>query len=148
MIDLDALVAEAKAMIDGAEPEFVEVVLAGHQAGVRFAPMLGADWRELVLKYPPRTDVLQDMNLGYNVDDVVAAYPDVALVKGDEVDDMIRVDAEGKSFSKWPAVYGALTATGRKDVAAAMWAAHERTPERLVEAAGKALSASRKKKRS
>lgn len=146
-MDLDALLAEADELIENAEMEFVPVVLARRQVGVRFLPISGDAWRNLVLRHSPREDVVQDVNLGYNVDAVVAAFPNVALVVGDEVDDMIRVDAEGKSYSKWPAVWKRLTSTGRKDVATSIWAAHERTPERLVVDAGKASPVSRKKKR-
>ncbi len=145
-LDLDALLAGATALIDDAEPELVPVVLAKRQLGVRFLPMSGADWRDLVLKHPPRKEVVRDMNLGYNVDAVVADYPDVALVDGDEVEDMLRQDGEGKQVSRWPAVWRALTATGRKDVSSAIWAAHELTPERLVDSSGKASAGSRKKK--
>lgn len=145
MIDIDALIAEADRLVADAEVEFVPVTLAGRQVGVRFVPISGADWRNLVLKHPPRPEIVQDMNLGYNVDDVVAAYPELALVDGQDVDDMIRAGKDGPE-SMWPAVWQRLTATGRKDVASAMWAAHERTPERLVADAGKASAASRKKK--
>lgn len=145
-LDLDALISKAREMVSNAEPELVPVILAGQQVGVRFVPMSGADWRELTLKHPPRTDVMRDLNVGYNIDAVVAEYPHVALVDGETVDDMMRDDAEGKQVSKWPAVWGALTATGRKDVSSALWAAHERTPERLVVDAGKASSGSPEKK--
>lgn len=148
MIDIDGLVAEARALVAEAEAELVPVTLGRRQVGVRFLAMMGADWRDLILRHSPREGVVQDANLGYNVDAVVAVYPDLALVDGDEVDDMIRADAEGNKFSKWPAVWGALTSTGRKDVAAAIWAAHERTPEIMVAEAGKAQAGSRKKKRS
>lgn len=137
-IDLDALLAQAQSMVDSAEPELVPVVLAGKSVGVRFVPLSGADWRDLCLKFPPRPEIRQDAILGYDVDGVVSAYPDVALVADDDVDDMLRTNGEGKAYSKWPAVWAALTATGRKDVSAAIWAAHERTPERLVSEAGKA----------
>lgn len=147
-LDLDALLAKAQEMVENAEPELVPVVLAGQQVGVRFLPVSGAEWRDLALKHPPRSDVMRDLNVGYNIDALVADYPNVALVDGDSVDDMIREDADGKSSSKWPAVWAALTATGRKDVSSALWAAHERTPERLVADAGKASPGSRKKKRS
>lgn len=147
MIDIDALVAKAAALVADAEPEIVPVVLAGQPVGVRFLPMSGREWRDLVLLHPPRKDVRQDLNLGYNVDAVVEHYPDVALIQGDEVDSMIR-DVNGESVSRWPAVWNALTATGRKDVAQAMWSAHEHRPETLVQAAGKASAGSQKKKRS
>lgn len=144
--DLDALVTKAQAMVAEAEPELVPVVLAGHPVGVRFLPVSGGEWRDLCLKHPPRIDVVQDINLGYNVDAVVSAFPNIAMVSGETVDDMIRTDAEGKTYSKWPAVWQSLTATGRKDVAAEIWSAHERTPERLVSDAGKASPGGRKKK--
>ncbi|WP_311257336.1 hypothetical protein [Microbacterium sp. WCS2018Hpa-9] len=147
-LDLDALLAKAQEMVENAEPELVPVILAGQQVGVRFLPVSGADWRDLALKHPPRSDVMRDLNVGYNIDALVADYPNVALVDGDSVDDMVREDSEGKKVSKWPAVWGALTATGRKDVSSALWAAHERTPERLVVDAGKASAGSRKKKHS
>lgn len=140
-IDLDALLNLAQEMVDNAEPELVPVVLGGRSVGVRFLPLSGADWRDLCLKHPPRPDVRQDAVLGYDVDAVVSAFPNVAVVVGETVDDMIRLDAEGKQTSKWPSVWKALTATGRKDVSAEIWAAHERTPERLVVEAGKASAA-------
>lgn len=148
-LDLDALLAEADAIIAGMEAELVPVTLSGRQSGVRFVPVSGAEWRELCLRNAPRVDVRQDMNLGYNVDAVVENYPHIALVMGDEVVDLERVlDAEGKNVSKWPAVWKRLTATGQKDVSAAIWAAHELTPEKLVSEAGKASAGARKKKRS
>lgn len=134
-LDLDALLAKAQEMLDNTEAELVPVVLGGQQVGVRFLPMSGADWRDLTLKHPPRKDVQRDLILGYDVDALVADYPDVALVAGDDV---VDVNRDGRS--RWSEVWGALTATGRKDVSAAIWAAHERTPERLVEEAGKASS--------
>lgn len=144
--DLDALLAQAQTMVDNAEPELVPVVLAGRQIGVRFLPVSGADWRDLALKHPPRSDVMRDLNVGYNIDALVADYPHVALVDGDTVDDMVREHADGSRRSRWPDVWAALTATGRKDVSAALWSAHERTPERLVADAGKVSPGSRKKK--
>ncbi len=146
MIDLDALFAEADALIAEAEPELVPARIGKRLVGVRFLPMSGAEWRKHVLKHPPQNDVVRDMSLGYNLDAVISTYPDVALVVGDEVDDMIRTDAEGKSESAWPAVWKRLTATSQKDVSQAIWAAHELTPELLVDAAGKASAGSREKK--
>lgn len=145
--DLDALLAEADEVFANRETEMVPVVLAGRSVGIRYLPLSSGEWRELTLKHPPRPDVRQDLNLGYNIDSLAAAYPDVVLVKGDTaIDDMVRTDDEGKSFSVWPKVYARLTKTGMADLAASMWTAHERDPERLVEVAGKASAGSRKKK--
>lgn len=146
--DLDALLAEADAVFEAREPEFVPVVLAGRSVGVRYLPLDGPAWRKLTLEHPPRAEILQDLRVGYDVDAVVAAYPDVVLVSGDTVDDMVRTDAEGKRYSVWPKVCGRLSRTGLADVAASMWDAHERATERLVGDAGKASPDSGKKKRS
>lgn len=146
-IDIDALVAEARALITDAEPILVPVVLAGKQAGVRLIPMQLDEWHTLTLQHPPRKDILQDLNLVYNVDAVCAAYPHVSLVMGDQVDDMIRQDDEGEKVSRWPAVWSSLTKQGRKDVFYALWQAHEDAPEKIVVDAGKASAGVRKKKR-
>lgn len=148
MIDVDALVAKAESMVRDADPEVVSIVVAGEQYGARFLPMMGTEWRALVLKHPPRTDVIQDLNLGYNVDAVVAAYPHIAVIKDDQVDDMWRTNEEGKRYSVWSKFYGAATSNSQKDLVTAIWAAHERTPDRLVNEAGKALAGAGKKKRS
>lgn len=147
VVDLDALIAEADELVADVDPVLVPVTLGRRKLGVRFVPMSGADWRALTLKHAPRADVPQDLNLGYNVDAVAGAYPHVALLDGETVDDMIR-EVDGKTVSRWPELHRRLTAVSQRDVARAMWSAHEFDPERLVDEAGKALSGSRKKKRS
>lgn len=136
-MELEELLAEADALMEAVEPITVPATLGKKTVGVRFLPMSGADWRGLVLQHPPRPDVPQDLRLGYNVDDVVSAYPAVALIIDDRVDDMVRVTEDGERKSLWPETWAKITATGRKDVATEMWAAHELTPEQLVLDAGK-----------
>lgn len=146
--DLDALLAEADELVANREPELVDVKLGRRVVGVRYMPMSGTEWRTLTLKHPPRPDVRRDLNLGYNVDAVAAAYTDVVLIDGDTIVSLTRTDSDGKEYSVWPKVYARLTKTGLDDVTASMWAAHERTPEQVVADAGKASAGSRKKKRS
>lgn len=148
VIDLDELFAEADAILEAAEPVTVPVVLGKRTLGVRFLPMSGADWQYLTAQHPPRPNVPREMRLGYNVDAVVAAYPDVALIDGDVVDPLLRTDEDGNQVSKWPEVWARLTSTGRKDVSTEMWAVHELIPDRLVDDAGKASTGSPRKKRS
>lgn len=138
MIDLGALIAEADALIEEVEPELVAVRMGKRALGVRFVPMAPAGWRELTLKHPPRSDVLQDQNVGYNTDAVVAAFPNVALVDGDEVDDMIRPGEDGEPVSKWPSIFSRLTSQSQKDVVRSIWFAHDRGPDLMVRDAGKA----------
>lgn len=148
MIDVDALVEKAESLVRDADPEVVPIVVGGEQFGARFLPMMGGEWRALVLKHPPRTGVIQDLNLGYNVDAVVAAYPHLVVIKDDQIDDMWRTDEDGKRYSAWPKFFSAATSNSQKDLVSAIWAAHERTPDRLVAEAGKALAGSGKKKHS
>lgn len=135
---LEDLLAEADAQMEAVEPITVPVKLGEQTVGVRFLPMDGPGWRALTVRHPPREDVTVDRNHGYNIESVVGAYPDVALIIGDEVDDMRRTQDDGSVKSLWPETWKRLTATGRDDVAAEMWAAHELVPERLVGQAGKA----------
>jgi len=114
------------------------VTLGKRKLGVRFVPASGKEWRDLVLQHPPREDVTRDLNLGYNVDAVVGAFPNVALVDGDEVDDMIRTNEDGDEVSKWPTIWELLTASSRKSLERAIWYAHEVAPDVLVVEAGKA----------
>lgn len=138
MIDLGALIEEADALIEAVEPELVTVRLGKRALGVRFIPLAPSDWRELTLKHPPRPDVLQDQNVGYNTDAVVAAFPNLALVDGDEVDDMIRLGEDGEPVSKWPAIFSRITSQSQKDVVRSIWFAHDRAPDLMVVDAGKA----------
>lgn len=135
---LEELLAEADKLLEEAEPITVPVTLGKSTVGVRFLPMDGAGWNALTVQHPPRPNVPEDMNRGYNIDAVVGAYPNVALIVGDEVDDMQRVQEDGTRKSVWPATWARLTATGRKDVQTEIWAAHEYLPEKLVGGAGKA----------
>lgn len=146
-MDLDALIAKARARVEAVEPVLVPVTVAGVTLGVRFLPVSGQEWRELTLRHAPRPGISLDANLGYNVDAVVAGFPQVALIDGDDVDDMMRTGEDGKPFSKWPEVYAELSAADMKALAQSFWAAHEFDPVKAVEAVGKVSAGSRKKKR-
>lgn len=135
---LEELLAEADKMMEAVEPITVPVTLGKSTVGVRFLPMSGAEWNALTVKHPPRDDVPADMSRGYNIDAVVGAYPNVALIVGDDVDDLQRINEDGTRKSVWPETWARLTATGRKDVSTEIWAAHEYLPEKLVGGAGKA----------
>ena len=137
-MDLGTLISEATALVEEVESETVPVTLGKRKLGVRFVPASGKEWRDLVLQHPPREDVTRDLNLGYNVDAVVGAFPNVALVDGDEVDDMIRTNEDGDEVSKWPTIWELLTASSRKSLERAIWYAHEVAPDVLVVEAGKA----------
>ncbi len=137
-MELEDLLAEADEIAQAVEPITVPVSLGKSTVGVRFLPMIGAEWNALVAQFPPRPNVPADKNRGYNIDAVVGAYPNVVLIVGEKVDDMIRVQEDGSRKSIWPDTWQRLTATGRTDVSTEMWAAHEFLPEKLVGEAGKA----------
>jgi hypothetical protein len=136
-MELEELLAEADAILEAVEPITVPVTLGKSTVGVRFLPMSGADWGNLTVRFPPRMDAPQDLRHGYNIDAVVGAYPNVALIVGDKVDDMVRVQEDGSKKSIWPETWARLTSTGRKDVETEIWVAHELVPEKRVDAEGK-----------
>lgn len=136
---LEELLAEADEILAAVEPITVPVTLGKSTVGVRFMPMDGAGWNALVALYPPSKDASAvDKSRGYNIDAVVGAYPNVALIVGDEVDDLMREQEDGSRRSVWPDTWQRLTAMGRRDVQTEIWAAHEYMPEKLVGEAGKA----------
>lgn len=137
MLDLDALISEARSAFDESEPVTQDVLLGDKAVGVRVWPLDGGEWRDLIAAHPPRPGAAQDAQAGYNVDSVVAVYPRVALVDGDDVDDMMRV-VDGKAVSRWPDVCATLYGSDRRNLAAAVWGINEYTPAEALAAAGKA----------
>ncbi len=147
--DLDDLIAAAKQELAETEPVEQEVLLGGKIVTVRVSPVDGTTWEGITSKCPPRAGANRDMQLGYSLPDVVQAYRAIVLVDGDEIDDMVRTDEDGKSESRWPAVYAALSAPDRKNVELVVWGLNEYDHVQKMLAAGKASkgSASKKKQR-
>lgn len=137
LVDLDALIAGAKAALEAVEPVTQDVALGDEVVGVRVWPIAGTEWRELTVKHPPRPDAVRDRNMGYNLDAVARVYPRVVLV----VDDV-----EQQVGERWAEIWDVLSAPDQENVALAIWGANEFEPRKRVE--GKALTGGRKKKRS
>lgn len=136
-MELEDLLAEAEALFEAREPITVPVKLGNATVGVRFLPLSGEDWYSLVQKHPPRSEEPQDHKVRYNTDAVVVEYPDLVMIVGDRVDDMMREAPDGGRFSIWPRIWKQLTKAGRELVTYELWAAHELTPEQVVVEAGK-----------
>lgn len=136
-IDVDALIAGAKAAFQRVDPVTQDVELGDEIVGVRVWPLSGSEWRDLVVKHPPRPDAVRDRNMGYNLDSVSRVYPRVALV----VDDV-----EQQIGERWADIWDVLSAPDQENVALAIWGLNEFDPRKRVE--GKALKGGRKKKRS
>lgn len=146
-MDLDALLKVADETFDGIEPVTQDVLIGKKIVGVRFWPLDNTAWRDLIAQHPPRQGAGMDANAGYNVDAIVPDFPNVALVDGDDVDNMLRRDAKGVEVSRWPDVYRRLSPPDMKNLAIALWGLHEWDPQQRLVAAGKA-SSGRGKKRS
>src|SRR3546814_5725146 len=101
-MDLDAVIVKARAQLDTVEPVTQEVLLGDAVIGVRVWPISGAAWRELAAQHPARDGVVQDLNLGYNLDGMIREYPRVYIVDGDDVQ---HVEGE-----KWAQVIEVLSA--------------------------------------
>lgn len=139
MVDVDALVAKAKAALDNVEPTDQDALLGDELVTVRFWPVSGQEWRELVAKHPWREGSQFDQALGYNLDSVLTEYPKVYLVQGDDVTNV---------SDRWASICEVLSAPDLKNLAIAVWGMHEFDPQRRLDAAGKASKGGRSKRRS
>lgn len=138
--DVDALISKARAAVDVVSPTDQEVLLGGEVVTVRFWPLSGPAWRDLVAPHPARDGSPRDLGLGYNLDAVVPFFPKVFLVHGDEV-----VNVAGE---KWAEICGLLEAPDLNHLAVALWGMHEFDPQRRMDAAKKASKGQPRKKRS
>lgn len=138
-IDLDALIASARDRLENVEPVTQEVDLGGSIVGVRVWPLRGHEWRDLTALHPWREGSQFDQNLGYNIDAVTRAYPRVALVQGDDVEDV---------SARWADILDVLSGPDLKNIALAVWGVNEFDPQKRMTAAGKASTGGRKRKRS
>lgn len=138
-MDVDALIAKARAHFDSVEPVTQDVAFGDDIVGVRLWPMTGPDWRDLIVKYPPREGVVLDTTAGYNVDAVTAVYPKVYLVQGDDVTNVA---------DRWPQICPQLSGPDLKNLATAIWGLNEYQPQKRLVDAGKASKGEKRKKRS
>lgn len=138
-IDVKALIASQKQVLDSVEPVTQDVLLGEKVIGVRFWPA-GSAWEELTSAHPARAGVQSDIALGYNLAGVVRAYPRTYLVEGDDVQAIVG--------EEWGELYDVLSGPDQKNLGFAVWGINEYDPAQRLEAAGKASAGSRKRKRS
>ena len=141
-LDIDALISNAKKEQAEAGPEELHVLLGGEVVVIRLWPLSGPDWRALFAKHPPRTMIVDekpktltaDVPFGCNIDSLVRDYPRVALVKGDEEQELDK--------RTWRRILDVLPADGISGVAAtAIWLNVAEPAHRHMEAQGKAARA-------
>lgn len=137
VMDVDALIAKAHEELSQATPEEHEVTLGGEKVTVRLRPIPGPEYRDLAARHPMREGSIHDLALGYDLDAVLAEYPRVELVDGDDVVDV---------SAKWKAICAVLSAVDLKKLAVAVWYMMDRDDEQVA-AAGKALAGKPSRKR-
>lgn len=146
-MDLDALIAKGRAVLDKAEPVDQEVLLGDEIVTVRFRPLTGGEWRALTAVHPPRPQSVMDQNMGYDLDAVVRAYPKVALIDGDNaVDVVVPVDPEEPGHLRWHDICDVLSGPDLKNLGYAVWGLNEYEHQKRLARAGKASAGGRKKK--
>lgn len=126
-IDIDDLIAQARAQYEETEPTDIPLILAGEQITVRLRRIESIDYRNLVAKFPPRAKTPSDHNRGYDVTGVASHYPAVTLVDGDKEIDLAE---------RWPALTRLLAAEDMKLVEYTVWGINEYDP--IQAALGKA----------
>lgn len=138
-VSIEDLVRKAREELQSAEAITKYVTLGGEMVGVRFRPISGPEWRELKAQFLPRPGSFLDQNLGFNTDAVARAYPNICIVRGDDVDDLRRPDGEGGTRYIWPDVFDALEDPAIEIIVQALWEAHQYVPQMRMVEAGKAL---------
>lgn len=134
-MDVQALIAKQKQTLDTVKPVDQEVLLAGEVVTVRFWPLAGNAWRDLCAKHPNRDESQFDKALGYNLTAVVADYPRVFLVDGDDVQDVA---------DQWADICAVLSGPDLKNLEYAVWGINEYEPTQAL--AGKVSAGARRKK--
>lgn len=148
MIDLDALIAQAREALASEPPVTKYVSVPGRKEliGVQFTPISGSEWRALAAQHLPRPRSFLDQNLGYNLDAVTREFPNFVIVDGDGVDNLKRVDEEGNVRYAWPDIFDKLEDPAIEILAQALYEVHVSLPLQRMVKAGKASRAARAKK--
>lgn len=137
-MDLDALIAKAKADRQAVKPFQHEVLLGGELVTVQGVKMDGQEWRAFAAEHPPRPGIAQDLNAGYDVDGAIPDYPFSRVV-----------DNEAVAFpdGKWAEICSVLDGPDLTALGAMIWSANVYEPAKARREAGKASTGVRPRKR-
>jgi hypothetical protein len=121
------------------ELDALEAEFTGSLVTLRFTRMLGMDWAELVIKNPPRQDVLVDQYVGnYNVHAVTRA---AAIATG------AVVNEDGTTYAptatEWDDLFNTISGAEFNDVVDTVYALNQGEPMQAVQVALKAQAATR-----
>lgn len=147
MVDVKALVDKARQEFDQPEPSDVPVMVGGEKVVLRFRPVRGTEWRDLVAGFPARTEsvdnrtvvVQADRGPGFNTVELPPAYPGVAVVEGES--------EQVLSGDEWRDLHDVLSGPDLEHVTATIWGMNVQEPLVRLRAAGKASTGGQKKKR-
>lgn len=128
-MNLQEKIAKAKAQFAEAEPETVNVEVAGELTVLTFRPLLGGEWQDIVATHGPRVGADADEAVGYNTDAVASEYPV----------DAVTVDGESPSEEDWRDLMSVLSGPNRSNIATALYKLNHLDPALRLVAAGKAF---------
>lgn len=146
-MDIDDLIAHAKRKQSKAKPVDQVVMIGGREVTVRIYPVDGTTWDTLTAKNPPRLNVAKDIELGYDLLGVLRDYPEIAIVDGEEVDNLKRVNPEGQAYSMWPEICAVLGGPSLDALKFAIWGKNVHEASKREERLGKGSKGKRSKKR-
>lgn len=121
-------IAKAKAAVENAEPTDLDVELNGKLKTLKFRPVLGGTWDDLVVAHPPRDGAEMDKRAGYNTDALPANYPV----------EKITVDDETPDEEDWRDLFHTLSSPNRHNIAMVLWGINRYEQEQTLIALGKA----------
>lgn len=109
MVDVKALIKAQREKLAVKKTWTVDVVCGGVKVTVGVDKVQPEVWDDLVAKNPPRPGVEGDAMIGYNINAVSAAYPDVAL------------DGEVQAPEDWAEFFSVLESSHRNNVGTVIW---------------------------
>lgn len=127
-VDIKALIAKQKALLETPTTDTVNVHLAGELVAVEVARLLPVAWQELTGANPPRKNNAADTNVGYNQNGVPRGYPV----------DHLKVDGQDIDQETWSDLFDSLDVTNRHNVHTVMWGTNVYAGVSQLRALGKA----------
>jgi hypothetical protein len=137
IVDIDSLIAEARAEIENPEKETVKVRLGRSLVEVEVSALDPGAWELLLAMHPPRKGAGRDANLGFDPDGAALDYPA----------DRLRVGGEPITQEKWSDLYRVLDSVNRSNVQTLQWGLNVFSATKKLRELGKARTGGSPKKR-
>lgn len=120
-IDIDKLIADAKAYRESIEPVDVQVALGRQVVTVRIPYLMPEDFNLLADMHSPHPAYREPSGAWFSLAGVTRSHPHVVLVDKDGNEDDLLIVRDREVYYRWPDVYDLISADDRESLHAAVW---------------------------